>query len=100
MKVSNRIFEDREFQAVWEDQTDRQWSSVLEIIPLLRDEDDYQNTRNYWKCLNAKLKREGDQRCSVNTQFKFITPDGKKRLMKGIGYSYFYEQEDLRIGEE
>jgi len=40
---------------------------------------------NYWKCLKAKLKHEGNELGSVTTQFKFTAPDGKKRAaIKGI----------------
>lgn len=98
MKASIRFFDDREIQAVWEDQTAWRWFSMLDTVSALRDEDDYQKTRNYWKDLKARLKREGNQRGSATTQFKFMASDGKKRLIKGIGY--YYEQEDLRIGEE
>jgi cell filamentation protein len=78
-KVSIRFFDDREVRAVWDDESSKWWFSVLDIIGVLRNVDDYEKNRNYWKYLKAKLKREHHQLGSVTTQFKFIAPDGKKR---------------------
>jgi cell filamentation protein len=85
-KVSIRFFDDREVRAVWDDQTSKWWFSVLDIVAVLRDEDNYEKNRNYWKYLKAKLKREGNQLGSVTTQFKFAAPDGKKRLANVLDY--------------
>lgn len=54
--------------------------SVLDIIGILNAEDDYAKTRNYWKYLKAKLKKEGAQLVSDTNQLKLIAPDGKRRL--------------------
>ena len=48
-------------------------------MAVLTDQDDYEKTRNYWKYLKAKLKREGSQVVSATTQLKLLAPDGKKR---------------------
>jgi cell filamentation protein len=79
-KISIRFFDDREVRAVWDDDNSKWWFSVLDIVGVLRDEDDYEKNRNYWKYLKAKLKRNNNRLGSVTTQFKFTAPDGKKRL--------------------
>jgi cell filamentation protein len=79
-KISIRFFDDREVRAVWDDDNSKWWFSVLDIVGVLRDEDDYEKNRNYWKYLKARLKKGGSQLGSVTTQFKFTAPDGKKRL--------------------
>jgi len=56
------------------------WFSVLDIAAVLTDQDDYNNTRNYWKYLKAKLKKEGYELGSDTTQLKLKSPDGKRRL--------------------
>jgi cell filamentation protein len=53
---------------------------VLDIVGVLNQEQDYAKTRNYWKYLKAKLKKENNEVVSVTTQFKFQAPDGKKRM--------------------
>lgn len=77
-KVSIRFFDDREVRAVWDDSNSKWWFSVLDVVGVLRNENDYKKNRNYWKYLKAKLKREGSRLGSVTTQFKFEAPDGKK----------------------
>lgn len=53
---------------------------MLEMVAVLTDQDDYNKTRNYWKYLKAKLKKEGNQVVRATTQLKILAPDGKKRL--------------------
>ncbi|MBP1631473.1 MAG: filamentation induced by cAMP protein Fic [Bacteroidetes bacterium] len=53
---------------------------MLDIVAVLTDQNDYTKTRNYWKYLKAKLKKENSQVVSATTQLKFLAPDGKKRL--------------------
>lgn len=86
-KISIRFFDDREVRAVWDDAHSKWWFSVVDIIGVLRGEDDYEKNRNYWKYIKAKLKRENNQLGSVTTQFKFTAPDGKKRLANVLDYN-------------
>jgi cell filamentation protein len=79
-KISIRFFGDREVRAVWDDDNSKWWFSVLDIVGVLRNEDNYEKNRNYWKYLKAKLRKNGSQLGSATTQFKFTAPDGKKRL--------------------
>jgi len=86
-KISIRFFDDREVRAVWDEQNTRWWFSVLDIVALLTDQDDYTKTRNYWKYLKAKLRKENSQVVSATTQLKFLAPDGKKRLADMLDYA-------------
>ncbi len=86
-KISIRFFDDREVRAVWDEQNSKWWFSVLDIVSVLTDQDDYTKTRNYWKYLKAKFKKENSQLVSVTTQLKLISPDGKKRLADMLDYN-------------
>lgn len=85
-KVSIRFFDDREVRAIWDDTHNKWWFSVLDIVAVLTDQDDYTKTRNYWKYLKAKLKKENSEVVSATTQLKFIAPDGKRRLADVLDY--------------
>jgi cell filamentation protein len=74
-KISIKFFEDREVRAFWDDENNKWLFSVLDIISVLTDQDDYNKTRNYWKYLKAKLKKEESQLVSITTQLKIIAPD-------------------------
>lgn len=86
-KISIRFFDDREVRALWDEQNAKWWFSVLDIVAVLTNQNDYTKTRNYWKYLKAKLKKEGSEVVSATTQFKFLAPDGKKRLADMLDYS-------------
>jgi cell filamentation protein len=86
-KISIRFFNDREVRALWDEQNAKWWFSVLDIVAVLTNQDDYAKTRNYWKYLKAKLKKEGNQVVSATTQLKILAPDGKRRLSDMLDYN-------------
>nr|WP_294707931.1 hypothetical protein [Prevotella sp.] len=51
--------------------------SVLDIIGVLNEQDDYSKTRNYWKYLKTKLKKENTELVSNTNQLKMQAKDGK-----------------------
>ena len=90
-KVSIRFFNDKEVRAVWNEQESKWFFSVLDIVGVLNNQEDYEKNRNYWKYLKAKLKKEGNQLGSVTTQLKLTAPDGKKRLSNVMDYNQVIE---------
>lgn len=86
-KISIRFFDDREVRALWDEQQAKWWFSVLDIVAVLTDQHDYTKTRNYWKYLKAKLKKENIELVSATTQLKLIAPDGKRRLTDMLDYN-------------
>ena len=79
-KISIRFYNDREVRAIWDEEKSKWWFSVLDVIGAINTQDDYQKTRNYWKYLKTKLKKDKDEVVSATNQLKLIAPDGKKRL--------------------
>lgn len=77
-KISIRFFNDREVRVVWDDGHAKWWFSVVDVVGILNEEPDYTKTRNYWKYLKAKLKKENSQLVSATTQLKLEAADGKK----------------------
>lgn len=85
-KISIRFFDDREVRAIWDEENAKWWFSVLDIVAVLTDQDDYTKNRNYWKYLKAKLKKENSQVVSATTQLKFLAPDRKRRFADMLDY--------------
>lgn len=50
---------------------------MLDIIAAINEQDDYQKTRNYWKYLKTKLRKENSQLVSATNQLKLKASDGK-----------------------
>lgn len=86
-KISIRFFDDREVRAVWDEQNDKWWFSVLDIVSVLNDQNDYTKTRNYWKYLKAKLKKENNELVSATTQLKLLASDGKRYLTDMLDFN-------------
>lgn len=46
----------------------------------MNGQDDNAKTRNYWKYLKNKLKKQGNEVVGDTNQLKLLAPDGKHRL--------------------
>ena len=79
-KISIRFFNDREVRAVWDEENSKWWFNVVDIVSILNEQPDYIKSHNYWRWLKRKLKSENNELVSATHSFKFIAPDGKKRL--------------------
>ena len=77
-KVSIRFFNDREVRAVWDEPLSKWWFSVLDVVGVLNNQDDYTKNRNYWKYLKTKLKKEENELVSATNQLKLLAQDGKR----------------------
>ncbi len=76
-KISIRFFNDREVRAVWDEENAKWWFSVLDVVAAINNEEDYSKSRNYWKYLKTKLKKENNQLVSITNQLKLSAADGK-----------------------
>ena len=77
-KISIRFYKDRKVRAVWDEDRNQWWFSVLDIVGAVNEQDDHEKNRNYWKYLKAKLKKENSELVSATTQLKLTASDGKK----------------------
>ena len=77
-KISIRFYNDREVRAVWSEEGQKWYYSVLDVIGAFNMQDDYEKNRNYWKYLKAKLKKENSELVSATTQLKLKAADGKR----------------------
>ena len=83
-KISIRFFNDREVRAVWDEINSKWWFSILDIVSVLTDQDDYTKTRNYWKYLKAKLKKENSELVSLTNQLKLC----KRHGLESVSYLF------------
>ena len=79
-KLSIRFYNDREVRAEWNEEKGVWFFSVLDVIGAINGQDDYAKTRNHWKYLKTKLKKEDNELVSATNQLKLLAPDGKRRL--------------------
>jgi hypothetical protein len=74
-----KLFEERQVRAIWDEEAEKWWFSVVDIVSVLTDSD-YQRGRKYWKVLKGRLSEEGNETVTNCYQLKMIAPDGKMRL--------------------
>ncbi len=90
-KISIRFFDDREVRAVWDEENNKWWFNVIDIVAILNEQDDYAKASNYWRWLKRKLKLENNQLVSATHGFKFVAADGKKRQSDTLDSQGFVE---------
>lgn len=72
-----QIFEDRKVRTVWDDEQEKWFFSVIDVIEVLTSTD---RPRKYWNDLKAKLRKEGSQLSDFIGQLKMPAEDGKLRM--------------------
>lgn len=79
-KEAIRIFEEKEVRTVWDVESEKWYLSIVDVIAVLTDQNDYQGARNYWKVLKHRLSIEGNETVTNCNQLKLAAEDGKMRL--------------------
>ena len=79
MHLINKIFNNETIRTIWDKEKEKYYISVIDIIGVLID-DEYQDSRNYWKVLKHRLKKEGNETVTKCNQLKLKAQDGKYRL--------------------
>lgn len=76
-KESIRLFEERKVRAIWDDEQEEWYFSIVDVISILTDSP---NPRKYWSVLKTRLKKEGSELTTNCSQLKMQAADGKKYL--------------------
>jgi cell filamentation protein len=84
-KISISFFDDKEVRAIWDEENAKWYFSVVDIVGILNEEDDYTKAGNYWRWLKRKLLKENIQFVSATHKLKLTAKDGKKYLTDTLG---------------
>ncbi len=80
MKKSLAAFENYNIRRVYDENKEAWYFSIIDIIQVLTQQDDYQTARKYWNKLKERLKNEGSQTVTSCHQLKMEAEDGKMRM--------------------
>ncbi|MDQ3109919.1 MAG: hypothetical protein M3R17_08485 [Bacteroidota bacterium] len=72
-----KIFEAKQVRSVWNEQDEKWYFSVIDVIAILTDSD---RPRKYWSDLKSKLASEGSEVSEKIGHLKLASEDGKMRL--------------------
>lgn len=78
-KDAIKIFEDKKVRAVWDSEQEKWYLSIVDVVKVLTDQNDFQGARNYWKVLKYRLLKEGNETVTNCNRLKLVAEDGKMR---------------------
>lgn len=79
-KNSIKLFGNDKIRAVWNDEQEKWYFSVIDVVAVLTESKDFQTARKYWNKLKQRLKEEGFEPVTNCHQLKMPAADGKMRL--------------------
>ena len=74
-----KIFDEKLVRTVWDDEQEKWYFSVIDVVQALTDQPDFQRARNYWKVLKNRLLKEGNETVTNCNRLKLLAEDGKMR---------------------
>ena len=80
MKIIPAIFEEHAIRRLYDEKTETWFFSVVDIIQVLTQQQDYQTARKYWNKLKERLGKEGNQSVTNCHRLKLPAADGKSYL--------------------
>ena len=74
------MYEERKVRTVWDDEHEKWYFSIVDVVAVLTEQTDSQKARKYWNKLKQRLLEEGNQTVTNCHQLKIKAADGKMRL--------------------
>lgn len=77
---SIKLFGADKIRSVWDEDKGKWYFSIVDVVSVLAESNDYQLARNYWKVLKNRLIKEGNESVTKCNQLKMPAADGKMRM--------------------
>jgi len=74
-----RLFEQKRVRSLWNEDDEKWYFSIVDVVEILTDQLNHQGARNYWKVLKNRLLKEGNETVTNCNRLKFLAEDGKLR---------------------
>ena len=75
-----KLFEERKIRTIRDDEEEKWYFSIVDVVGTLVESKDYQTARKYWNKLKQRLKEEGFEPVTNCHQLKLKAEHGKLRL--------------------
>lgn len=75
-----KIFEQKQVRTYWDEEQEKWYFSIVDVIAVLTDQATHQGARNYWKVLKTRLIKEGNETVTNCNRLKMLAEDGKMRF--------------------
>ena len=74
-----KLFESKKIRSSWNEDEEKWYFSIVDVIEVLSDQPHHQGARNYWKVLKNRLLKEGNETVTNCNRLKLTAEDGKQR---------------------
>ena len=75
-----KLFEQKQIRSLWDDENEKWYFSIVDVVEILTDQPSHQGARNYWKVLKNRLLKEGNETVTNCNRLKLVAEDGKMRI--------------------
>jgi BRO family, N-terminal domain len=75
-----KLFEQKQVRSSWNEEEEKWYFSIVDVIAILSNQKDHQGARNYWKVLKSRLLKEGNETVTNCNRLKLVAEDGKMRM--------------------
>ena len=71
-----KLFDDRKVRTIWNDEEEKWYFAIVDVVAVLTDSD---NPQTYWRVLKRRLKKDGNETVTNCNALKLPAADGKMR---------------------
>lgn len=79
-KTAIKVFQDIKVRSAWNDEAEKWYFSVIDIVAVLTEQPDHKKAQSYWTTLKNRLKKEGSEIVTKCDKLKLLAADGKNYL--------------------
>ena len=79
-EMAIKLFEQKEIRSVWSEVDEKWYFSIVDILAILTDQEDFQRARKYWKVVKNRLVKKGTETVTIYNGLKLLSYDGNAPL--------------------
>ena len=75
-----QLYDNQPIRTAWDEENEEWFFSIVDVVRIFTDQQDFQKARKYWNKLKERLLAEGNETVTNCHQLKMRSQDGKHRL--------------------
>ena len=75
-----QLYDNQPIRTAWDEENEEWFFSIVDVVRILTDQQDFQKARKYWNKLKERLLAEGNETVTNCHQLKMRSQDGKHRM--------------------
>ena len=80
-----KLFEEKQVRTIWDEEEEKWWFSVVDIVSVLTEQPDYRSATKYWNTTKTRFLDEGSQLSTNCRQLKItLIAEYRTRLISDV----------------